>query len=71
MDFVPLGKIILLTFVMKVYHSLSMTLEVERATARLEFWLEPAELEPARLARARHFELNLLARLARARNFKD
>ena len=28
-------------------------IEVERATARLEFWLEPAELEPARLARAR------------------
>ena len=27
--------------------------EVERAVARLEFWLEPAEFEPARLARAR------------------
>ena len=44
-------------------------LEVERAMARLEFWLEPAELEPARLARARHSDPNPLARLAQARKF--
>ena len=35
-------------------------LEVERATARLEIWLEPGRAEPARLARARKFWKRIL-----------
>ena len=47
----------------------AMALEVERAMARLEIWLEPGRAKPARLARARKFWKRILLGSLGLRNF--